>query len=93
MPVTVLSPEAEGWRPAGFIPQRVSALSRSRVAIVNNGWTSMDLLADRFREALLKNYGATDIKEWRVPYGEPPPPGVLDQITQGSDVAIVGLAN
>jgi hypothetical protein len=69
------------------------SLDGMRVAVLNNGWRSMDLMARTFARYFPERYGVAAVREWRIPTSNETPPAVLEEVVATSDVAIVGLAN
>lgn len=91
--IYILDPRAE-TRPIAERPlPKLPDLAGRTVAILNNGWTSMDRLADHLATALKNHYGVADIVHVPIPITSAADPAVLDRVAQQADFAIVGLAN
>lgn len=71
----------------------IGGLEGKVVAILNNGWKSMNLMAEIFEEELRKRYGVAKVITQPLPLAEPVPAAVLDELAQAAHLAIVGLAN
>jgi hypothetical protein len=63
------------------------------VAVLNNGWRSMDLMSRTFAKYFPERYGVAAVREWRIPTSNETPAALLEEVVATSDVAIVGLAN
>ncbi len=90
----VLDPTAEAFQATQvsteFAPQ---PLQGKAVAILNNGWQSMNGLADVIRATLVDDHGVARILEHGIPLSTAAPESVLADVAENADVAIVGLAN
>jgi hypothetical protein len=73
-------------------PQRIATLKGARVAVLDNGWTSMDVIAEMLTKEL-RGLGATDVRHYQTPHSRPSPVQLLEEIAANSDAAIVGLGN
>jgi hypothetical protein len=71
---------------------RLPTLAGTRVAVVDNGWTSMDVMFPEF-ERRLRELGVTEITRWKTPNSRPAADETLDDIAAHADAAIVGLGN
>ena len=91
--IEVLSPAAEAWRPDESVDVFVDDLAGKTVAILNNRWTSMDVIADYLTRLLKEEYGVTQVFQVQVPIASPPPQEVFDEVVERADLAVVGLAN
>lgn len=69
------------------------SLEGMRVAVLNNGWRSMDLMSRTFSQYFPERYGVAAVREWRIPTSNETPAALLEEVVATSDVAIVGLAN
>jgi len=69
------------------------SLDGMRVAVLNNGWRSMDLMSRTFAKYFPERYGVAAVREWRIPTSNETPAALLEEVVATSDVAIVGLAN
>jgi len=63
------------------------------VAILNNRWKAMDLVAERFETALRRDHGVRDVLHRTIPISGAAPEALLDELGAQADVAVVGLAN
>lgn len=68
------------------------SLQNKRVAIVSNGWRSMDAMVPRLSEGLIAR-GATNVRLFSVHINKAITAETLEQIGTHCDAAIVGLAN
>lgn len=91
--LVVVSPAAEAWSKVATIAEGREELRGTRVAIVNNGWSSMEILSPIIGSGLREEFEVAEIREWQVPYGEAAPDELFEEMIAVSDVAVVGLAN
>jgi hypothetical protein len=68
-------------------------LSGKRVAIVSNGWRSMEVMTPRLDLLLRERYDASAIRRYSVHLNRPISQEILDSIRKDCDAAIVGIAN
>ena len=83
--------------PAGFDlpetePRRIATLRGARVAVLDNGWTSMDVISKILAEEL-SALGASEVLHYETPHSRPSPVALIDEIAARADAAIVGLGN
>ena len=91
--LSILSPAAEAWRPMeGDIPH-IADLQGASVAILNNRWTSMNIIAEQIGIILKEQYGVTEVFEKLIPLASAAPQETFDEVVERAQVAIVGLAN
>ena len=91
--LSILSPAAEAWRPMdGHIPY-ISDLQGATVAILNNRWTSMNIIAEQIGIILKEQYGVAEVFEKLIPLASAAPQETFDEVVEKAQVAIVGLAN
>ena len=91
--ITILDPTAQARPGREPVPCPVPSLEGKVVAILNNRWKSMDMVAERFAEGLRREHGAAEVLHWVIPISAPTPADLLDEVAAREDVAIVGLAN
>ena len=70
----------------------LASLHDKRVAIVSNGWRSMDAMVPRLSERLMAR-GVNNVRLFSVHINKAITAETLEQIGAGCDAAIVGLAN
>ena len=93
MTIRVFDPSVE-TKVARTVRKTVShSLDGMRVAVLNNGWRSMDLMSRTFAKYFPERYGVAAVREWRIPTSNETPAALLEEVVATSDVAIVGLAN
>ena len=93
MPEVLLHlPLPSGFDVAQGEPTRVRTLAGARVAVLDNGWTSMDAIARILGEEL-RALGAADVVHIETPHSMPTSKDVLDEVASRVDAAIVGLGN
>ena len=91
--MSILSPAAEAWRPVeGDIPH-IEDLQGATVAILNNRWTSMNIIAEQIGIIHKEQYGVAGVFEKLIPLASAAPQETFDEVEQKAQVAIVGLAN
>ena len=91
--MSILSPAAEGWRPMEDNIPHISDLQGTTVAILNNRWTSMNIIAEQIGIILKEQYGVADVFEKLIPLASAAPQETFDEVEAKAQVAIVGLAN
>lgn len=72
---------------------KLNGLAGKTLAIVSNGWTSMDRISARLVEGLKTRYGIGEVLLFTVPIASPGAPDVFNAVVDRADFAIVGLAN
>ena len=91
--MSILSPAAEEWRPMEDDIPQISDLQGTTVAILNNRWTSMNIIAEQIGIILKEQYGVSDVFEKLIPLASAAPQETFDEVEAKAQVAIVGLAN
>ena len=87
----ILSPAAEEWRPMEDDIPHISDLQGTTVAILNNRWTSMNIIAEQIGIILKEQYGVSDVFEKLIPLASAAPQETFDEVEAKAQVAIVGL--
>jgi len=91
--ITILDPTAQARPGRERVPGPLPSLEGKVVAILNNRWKSMDMVAERFAEGLRREHGVAEVLHRVIPISGPAPAELLDEVAARADVAIVGLAN
>ncbi len=91
--MSILSPAAEAWRPMEDDIPHISDLQGTTVAILNNRWTSMNIIAEQIGIILKEQYGVADVFEKLIPLASAAPQETFDEVEAKAQFAIVGLAN
>ena len=91
--MSILSPAAEEWRPMEDDIPHISDLQGTTVAILNNRWTSMNIIAEQIGIILKEQYGVAEVFEKLIPLASAAPQETFDEVEAKAQVAIVGLAN
>ena len=91
--ISILSPAAEIWRPVEDEIPYIEDLQGATVAILNNRWTSMNIIAEQIGIILKEQYGVADVFEKLIPLASAAPQETFDEVKAKAQVAIVGLAN
>ena len=91
--MSILSPAAEAWRPVEDDIPHISDLNGATVAILNNRWTSMSIIAEQIDIILKEQYGVSEVFEKLIPLASAAPQETFDEVEQRANLAIVGLAN
>jgi len=91
--VSILSPAAEAWRPMQDDIPHIADLQGATVAILNNRWTSMNIIAEQIGIILKEQYGVADVFEKLIPLASAAPQETFDEVEAKAQFAIVGLAN
>jgi hypothetical protein len=90
---SILSPAAEAWRPMEDNIPHIADLQGATVAILNNRWTSMNIISEQIGIILKEQYGVADVFEKLIPLASAAPQETFDEVEAKAQVAIVGLAN
>ena len=91
--LSILSPAAEAWRPMEDDIPHIADLQGATVAILNNRWTSMNIISEQIGIILKEQYGVADVFEKLIPLASAAPQETFDEVEAKAQVAIVGLAN
>lgn len=91
--IHILSPAAEAWRPAQASVPRIDRLQGATVAILNNQWTSMNIIAQQIAITLKEQYGVAEVFERWIPIASSASQETFDEVKERAGLAIVGLAN
>ena len=91
--MSILSPAAEAWRPMMDDIPHIADLQGATVAILNNRWTSMNIISEQIGIILKEQYGVADVFEKLIPLASAAPQETFDEVEAKAQVAIVGLAN
>ena len=91
--IEFLIPAAEAWRPLEATVPRLNDLRGARVAILNNRWTSMNIISEQIAIVLKEQYGVAEVFEKLIPLSSAAPQETFDEVTESADLAVVGLAN
>ena len=89
----ILSPAAEEWHPMDDDVPHISDLRGTTVAILNNRWTSMNIISEQIAIVLKEQYGVAEVWEKLIPLSSAAPQETFDEVHEGADLAVVGLAN
>ena len=89
----ILSPAAEAWRPVEGDILHIKDLQGATVAILNNRWTSMNIIAEQIGIVLKEQYGVAEVFEKLIPLASAAPQETFDEVEARAQFAIVGLAN
>lgn len=93
MTIRVFDPSVQ-IKPEPVVRKTTSrSLEGLRVAVLNNGWRSMDLMSRTFASYFPERHRVASVREWRIPTSNETPVALLEEVAASSDVAIVGLAN
>ena len=91
--MSILSPAAEAWRPMDDNIPYIADLQGATVAILNNRWASMNIIAEQIGIILKEQYGVAEVFEKLIPLASAAPQETFDEVGNRAQVAIVGLAN
>ena len=91
--MSILSPAAEAWRPVEDEIPYIENLQGATVAILNNSWTSMNIISEQIGIILKEQYGVADVFEILIPLASAAPLETFEEVRAKAQVAIVGLAN
>ncbi len=91
--ISVLSPAAEAWRPSETAIPRMGDLRGATVAILNNRWTSMNIISEQIAIILKEQYGVAEVFEKLIPLASAAPQETFDEVKERAQMAVVGLAN
>jgi len=91
---TILDPRAEEFRRLEEADElKPIEAVEINVSILNSRWESMTRIAAIIDEQLAPNPRIGQVRHWRIKHSEPTPPEVLEEVTDGSHYAILGLGN
>jgi len=91
---TILDPRAEEFRRLEEADElKPIEAVEINVSILNSRWESMTRIAAIIDEQLAPNQRIGQVRHWRIKHSEPTPPEVLEEVTDGSHYAILGLGN
>ncbi len=94
MQTRVYSPVAETERSPSRLAPRLTSLAGKRVALIHNGWQSLDITYREYAASMTERHKAAKVFEVRKAYASRPlPDEQFRQITEGADAVIVGLGN
>lgn len=91
--LSILTPAAEAWRPIEATVPQLGDLHGATVAILNNRWTSMNIIAEEIAIILKEQYGVAEVFEKLIPLASAAPQETFDEVEARAQLAIVGLAN
>ena len=91
--LSILSPAAEAWRPMEDDIPHIADLQGATVAILNNRWTSMNIISEQIGIILKEQHGVAEVFEKLIPLASAAPQETFDEVEAKAQVAIVGLAN
>lgn len=91
--ITILSPAAEAWRPTEATVPHLADLRGATVAILNNRWTSMNIIAEQISIILKEQYGVAEVFQKLIPLASAAPQETFDEVHARAQLAVVGLAN
>ena len=91
--ISILSPAAEAWRPMEATIPRIEGLKGATVAILNNRWTSMNIIAEQIAIILKEQYGVAEVFEKIIPLTSAASEDTFDEVHDRAQLAVVGLAN
>ena len=91
--MSILSPAAEEWRPMENDIPHIADLKGATVAILNNRWTSMSIIAEQIAIILKDQYGASEVFEMLIPLASAAAQETFHEVGQRANMEIVGLAN
>ena len=91
--MSILSPAAEAWRPMQDGVPHIADLNGATVAILNNRWTSMNIISEHIGIILKEQYGVSEVFEKFIPLASAAPQETFDEVEYRANLVIVGLAN
>ena len=91
--MSILSPAAEAWRPMQDDVPHITDLKGATVAILNNRWTSMNIISEHIGIILKEQYGVSEVFEKFIPLASAAPQETFDEVEDRAQLVIVGLAN
>ena len=91
--MSILSPAAEAWRPMQDDIPHIADLNGATVAILNNRWTSMNIISEHIGIILKEQYGVSEVFEKFMPLASAAPQETFDEVEDRAHLVIVGLAN
>ena len=71
----------------------IADLQGATVAILNNRWTSMNIISEQIASILKEQYGVAEVFEKYIPLASAAPQETFDEVQERAQLAVVGLAN
>ena len=75
-----------------FVPA-VGELTGKTIGFLTNGWASYNAMGARIEQVFSERYGITEMRRYEIPTSCAPPAGLLEQVADECDAAVVGMAN
>lgn len=75
-----------------YVPA-VGDLKGKTIAFLTNGWSSYNAMGAHIEKVLSNRFGIREMRTYAIPTSCAPPPGLLDQVAEECDAAVVGMAN
>ena len=75
-----------------FVPA-VGDLKGKTIGFLTNGWSSYNAMGARIEQVFSERYGITEMRTYDIPTSCAPPAGLLEQVADECDAAVVGMAN
>ena len=92
MDIEYLDPVSPNTDKKLFVPA-VGDLKGKTIGFLTNGWSSYNAMGARIREVLSERHGIAAMRTYSIPTSCAPPAGLLEQVAEECDAAIVGMAN
>ena len=71
----------------------VGELKDKTIAFLTNGWSSYNAMGAHIAEVFGECHGIREMRTYAIPTSCAPPEGLLEQVADECDAAIVGMAN
>ena len=91
--VLLLDPTAKAKAPASRLADRPGDIRGATVGFVDNGWWSLSVVLNRYRQLLAERFGITEIVHYKKKPGSPSPDKVIDELAAKCQAVIVGLGH
>ena len=75
-----------------YVPA-VGELKGKTIGFLSNGWKSYDAMGARIEQVLRERFGIRDMRTYAMPTSCAAPAGLLEQVIEECDAAVVGMAN
>lgn len=90
--IEYLNPVSRNTDKKLYVPA-VGDLKGKTLAFLTNGWSSYDAMGARIEQVLKERFGIRQMRTYRIPTSCAPPVGLLEQVAEECDAAVVGMAN
>jgi hypothetical protein len=91
--IRIRDPRFDGTHQNDRAIRTLASLAGKTMVILNNGWSSMNEIADMLTATMKQRFGVADVIQFGVPSAGAAAPDVFRQTRAKADFVVVGLAN